>query len=142
MDKKYPQPVVGAFIVNNKNQILLVKSFKWANGKLWSVPGGRVEMGELISHAVEREAIEEVGLKVKFVKTFAVFDAVNPKNFYKNHHFIFLECLCRSKDSNFKLDKREIQEARWFDFKELENIKLETFTKKAIDVLKSENKLI
>lgn len=138
MDKKYPQPVAGAFIVNPQNQILLVKSFKWANGKLWSVPGGRVEMRELIKDAVRREAYEEVGLNVKFIKVFAVFDAINPKSFYKPHHFIFLECLCKTRELNFLIDKREIQEARWFNFKDLENIQLETFTKKAIEVLDKE----
>ena len=37
--------------------------------------------------------LEEVGLKAKLVKVFAVFDAINPKNFFRKAHFIFCELL-------------------------------------------------
>ena len=134
MEKTYPQPVVGAFILNSQNQILLVKSYKWG-GILWSVPGGRVEVGETIKSAVEREIKEEVGLKAKFVNVFTVLDAINPKNFFRKQHFIFLECLCKSENNNFKLDQNEIQEAKWFDFKILNFADVEPNTAKAIKIL-------
>ncbi|KKP58107.1 MAG: NUDIX hydrolase [Candidatus Gottesmanbacteria bacterium GW2011_GWA1_34_13] len=135
MEKTYPQPVVGAFIVNRQNQLLLIKSHKWG-GVMWSVPGGRVEVGETIKHAVEREILEEVGLKAKLVKVFAVFDAINPKNFFRKAHFIFLECYCKTENNNFQLDQKEIQEAKWFDLEKLKNLNIEPFTQKAINELK------
>jgi ADP-ribose pyrophosphatase YjhB (NUDIX family) len=136
MQKQYPQPVAGLFILNKKNQLLLIKSHKWQNGKIWSVPGGRVEIGETIEHAAKRESIEEIGLKVKFIKVFTVFDAINPRNFYKKAHFIFLECLLFTENDNFQIDENEIQHAQWFDFDKIDFSKTEYFTIQTIKELK------
>src|SRR4030042_3155436 len=130
---QYPEPVVGLFIKNNQGKSLLAKSYKWAKGKMWVVPGGRIEWGEKIAEAAQREALEEVGLKVKFIKVFAVFDAIYPKNFHKKKHFIFLECQCLVDDNQTaKIDNREIQKAHWFSQKDIKELELESFTRKAI----------
>ena len=54
MTQVYPEPTVGALIINNKKEILLVKSHKWLNNK-YSVPGGHVEIGESFEEAIIRE---------------------------------------------------------------------------------------
>ena len=58
MRQVYPEPTVGALIINSENKILLVKSHKWMNGK-YSVPGGHVEIGESFEEAIIREVKEE-----------------------------------------------------------------------------------
>ncbi len=135
MQKNYPQPVVGGFILNKKKQILLIKSYKWAGGKLWSVPGGRINIGETIDQAIKREIFEEVGLKIKFKKVFLVLDAINPKYFFKHRHMIFLECECLADNNSFRLDQREIQQAQWFNIKEINFSQVEPFAAKAIKKL-------
>ncbi len=140
MEKKYPQSVVGGFILNKKKQILLIKSYKWAKGKLWSVPGGKIKTGETIEQAIKRELLEEVGLKVKFQKVFLVLDAINPEFFIKKGHMIFLECECLTDNNNFKLDQKEIQEARWFELDKIDFNQVESFTKRAIKELQKKLK--
>lgn len=56
---------VSNLIVNEKNQVLLVKELKKESyGKL-NLPGGHLEFGEKIIDGVIRETIEEVGIDIK-----------------------------------------------------------------------------
>lgn len=113
MDKQYPNVVVGCFILNAKNEILLVRSYKWPNK--WVVMGGHIELGETIAQTAEREVQEEVGLGVKFVRVIEVAEFVFDKNFHAQKHFVGLQSECRLVgDPTPKLDNDEIQEARWF----------------------------
>jgi ADP-ribose pyrophosphatase YjhB (NUDIX family) len=53
---------VGAVVVRG-GSILLVERGRGSGVGLWSVPGGRVEAGETLAAAVERELLEETGLR-------------------------------------------------------------------------------
>jgi 8-oxo-dGTP diphosphatase len=57
---------VGGFVTNKNGQVLLLKSPRYGD---WEFPGGQVEEGETIPHALEREVFEETGIvaKVKFL---------------------------------------------------------------------------
>ena len=58
--------VVIGVIINNDQQILLAR--RQANkhqGGLWEFPGGKIESGETILAALQRELNEEVGIEVK-----------------------------------------------------------------------------
>jgi len=58
-----PLPAVAALVLNQKNQLLLVKrSVEPAKGK-WCLPGGFIEIDESIEEAVLRELEEETGIK-------------------------------------------------------------------------------
>ena len=58
-----PLPAVAALVLNQKNQLLLVKrSVEPAKGT-WCLPGGFIEIDESIEEAVLRELEEETGLK-------------------------------------------------------------------------------
>lgn len=133
--KLYPEPIVGAFIQNEKGEILLVRSYKWG-GKAWTVPGGHVEVGETIAQALKREAKEEVGLTVDDIGIFAVFDAISPKLFFKKRHFIFFECQCTTKKpEDLRIDNKEIQEAQWFSLNQALTLELESFARRALTLL-------
>lgn len=128
MDKQFPKVVVGCFILNDKNEILLVKSYKWP-GK-WVVMGGHIEWGEKIAEAVVREVKEELGLTVKFERVIETAEFVLDPSFHAQKHFIALQCECHIVGDNTpKLDQDEIQEAKWFSIKDalqLENLLLVT----------------
>lgn len=117
MEKQMPQVVVGCFIVNDKNEILLVHSYKWP-GK-WVVMGGHIEWGETMAAAAEREAMEEVGLKVKFVRVIEIAEFIFDPDFHERKHFIAMQSECKVVgDATPKIDNDEIQEARWFPLKD------------------------
>ena len=130
-EQRYPEPTVGALVLHGSGQILLVKSYKWRN--LLSVPGGHIEVGELVMDAVQREVKEEVGLDVEPKKLLLIQEAIYPKNFTLHKHFIFLDYLCLTTSKDVKLDNREIQGHIWIDPEEALKEELEEYTRNLIN---------
>ncbi len=52
----------GGLVTNLQGQVLLIKSPRYGD---WEFPGGQVEEGETIPHALEREVFEETGIIVR-----------------------------------------------------------------------------
>jgi mutator protein MutT len=131
--KRYPEPVVGVFVRNDSDNILLVRSPKWSGGTVWTVPGGHIEMGETIAQAAVREAREEVGLDITFDRVFTVLDAVALPAFHERRHFIFIECACSVAGQPAPvIDNREIVEARWVPMVQLDGLSVQTEALRAI----------
>lgn len=127
----YPEPTVGALIVNEEGKILLVKSHKWFDK--YTLPGGHIEVGETMTEAVRREVKEEVGLDVQVGHMLLIQEAIFAPEFYKKRHFIFIDFACRSKNEQVKLDQDELQEYLWIYPGAAYNLKLDSFTRKTID---------
>ncbi len=125
-----PEAVVGAFVLNNDGDLLLVRSKKWP--ELYSVPGGHIEMGESIGKAVKRETKEETGLDVKLVKVINLQEAIYPKAFHRKAHFIFIDALCRTRSAKVKLDNMELYDYMWVKPKASLKLKLNTYTRRSI----------
>jgi nucleoside triphosphatase len=126
---KYPLPIVGALVVNPENKILLVTFDK--KKKIYGLPGGKIEWGEKIEDAVKREVKEEVGLDVELVYIPLVQEAIFPKEIPKREdkHMIFLECVCRTKSSDVRMDGKEIDSYIWIDPKKALNLNVNSYTK-------------
>jgi 8-oxo-dGTP diphosphatase len=63
-----PLPVVacvGAVVHDAAGRLLLIQRGREPSRGLWSLPGGRVEAGETAEQAVQREVLEETGLRVR-----------------------------------------------------------------------------
>ena len=127
----YPEPTVGALIVNKEGKILLVKSHKWFDK--YTLPGGHIEVGETMIEAVKREVKEEVGLDVQVGHMLLMQEAIFAPEFYKKRHFIFIDFACRSENDQVNLDQDELQEYLWIYPGAAYNLKLDSFTRKTID---------
>ncbi|MDH4359052.1 MAG: NUDIX domain-containing protein [Candidatus Berkelbacteria bacterium] len=107
--------VVGSAIIERGDgKILVVRSPKWSNK--WTFPGGHIESGETIASALEREAEEETGLKLKPIDVIAYGELIGSKDFHRPAHFIYFDLYCRVTDAdikNLKLDGNELTEHRW-----------------------------
>ncbi len=126
----YPEPTVGALIVNSEGKILLTKSHKWFDK--FTLPGGHIEVGETMEEAVKREVREEVGLDVEVVEFLTMQEAIFAKEFYKKRHFIFFDFLCRVGDQQVKLDQKELQDYTWEYPGAAFNRNLDSFTWKTV----------
>jgi nucleoside triphosphatase len=127
----FPEPTVGALIVNEEGKILLAKSHKWFDK--YTLPGGHIEVGESMVDAVKREVKEEVGLDVGVVEMLLVQEAIFAPEFYKKKHFVFIDFYCKSKDQKVKVDQTEIQHYIWVYPGAAYNLKLDSFTRKTLD---------
>ena len=127
----FPEPTVGALIVNNEGKILLARSHKWFDK--YTLPGGHIEVGESMTDAVRREVKEEVGLDVEVVQMLLIQEAIFASEFYEKKHFIFIDFYCKSKDQQVKLDHDEIRDSIWVFPGAAYNLKLDSFTRKTID---------
>ena len=136
MVQNYPEATVGALVVNDKGEILLVRSYKW--GSKYTVPGGHIELGERSETAIKREVREEVGLEVEPVRLLLVQEAIYPPDYVKHEHYIFLDYLCRTNSSKVELDGNEIQECIWRLPKEALQLDLESFTRNLVEAYASQ----
>ena len=68
-----PQVAVGAIVIRD-NKVLLVKRKQPPSEGLWAIPGGRVELGETLQKAAEREVREETGVTVQTGNPVYTFD--------------------------------------------------------------------
>ena len=122
----FPEPTVGALIVNDDGEVLLCESHKWPN--IYTVPGGHVELGETFEEALKREIKEEVGLDVKVEELLSIQQVIYPKEFWKRAHFVFLDFLCRADGAqNVIVDGDEIQNTLWVDPKEALNLNIDRY---------------
>lgn len=73
--ERRPIPCTGA-IVWRGDEVLLVRRAKPPRTGEWSIPGGRIEFGEMMRYAAAREVREETGCEVEILTLCDVVDAV------------------------------------------------------------------
>src|SRR3989338_1796439 len=113
---------VGAVILRNKTQILLIKrSKKLAKERttvgMWSIPGGEVEFAETAEDAICREVREELGIVIRIKKLIGHWDQILPKAKVHWHSVTFL-CSIKSGTPSIKEPEKTVQ-LKWFDLKKL-----------------------
>ena len=133
-EQRYPEPTVGALIFNQEGEIFLMTSPKWQNK--YSLPGGHIEIGETIEETVKREVKEETNLDVFDIQLLMVQECIFSEEFYKKKHFIFLDYICKTKDTDVILDKKEGTEHIWVTIDEAMKLPLNSYTKKTISEYK------
>ena len=85
---------VGAFILNDKNELLMLlraKDSKVEPGT-WMIPGGRIEFNEKMAETVKREASEEIGVDIEVVDKIETLDHILP-----DQHWVTTTFLCKIK---------------------------------------------
>ena len=96
--RQYPgQPIVGvgAVIIHDGKVVLVKRRFEPLAGQ-WSLPGGRLELGETLEAGLAREMLEETGLVVEVGPVVDVFDRIllDPERKVR-YHYVLIDYLCR-----------------------------------------------
>lgn len=126
MPREFPeQPFVGvgAIIIEDDRVVLVKRAHPPIQGQ-WSIPGGALEVGELVRDAVAREAREETGLIVEPGDLLGVYDRVlRHADGRVQYHYVLVDFLCRKVGGELRADS-DAAEVRWFTRDELPALKL------------------
>jgi ADP-ribose pyrophosphatase YjhB (NUDIX family) len=114
---------VGAVIIEDA-RVVLVKRLHPPLQDEWSIPGGVLEVGELVREAAIREAREETGLIVEPGELLGVYDRVlHDLEQRVQYHYVLIDFLCR-RVAGVLAAASDAAEVRWFTREELPGLKL------------------
>jgi 8-oxo-dGTP diphosphatase len=89
----HPVVGVGAVIVRDGKAVIVRRAHEPRKGE-WSLPGGRVDLGESLVDATRREMREETGLDVAVGEMIEVFDRIHRHDGRVRYHFVIVDFLC------------------------------------------------
>ena len=102
----------GAFILNEKNELLLQLRNKAPEEEYWSIPGGKVELFETFEEAVKREVKEEIGVEVQVIDLLGICDHIIQN---EERHWVSPSFLCRIvKGEPQIMEPTKHLDMRWF----------------------------
>jgi 8-oxo-dGTP diphosphatase len=126
MQREFPEvPLVGVgAIIIEDSRVVLVKRLHPPLQAEWSIPGGVLEVGEMVRDAAIREAREETGLIVQPGELLGVFDRIlrNPEQRVQ-YHYVLIDFLCCRVAGELSAAS-DAAEVRWFTQEELPALKL------------------
>jgi ADP-ribose pyrophosphatase YjhB (NUDIX family) len=125
-DRRFPKrPIlgVGALIVRG-DEILLIERGREPLKGWWSLPGGVVESGELLEHAIRREVREETGLIVEPVLVVEIFERIMRDGEGRpEYHYVLVDYLCRLSGGELR-PADDCAAAKWANRERLKNFRL------------------
>lgn len=116
---------VGAVVINEKNELLMVRDRIHTSNSIYKLPGGMLEHAQSLEEGVVREVWEETGIKAKLIKMVSVLNS-HPFTFNKSNMYIVFQLEAQTTEINV-IDTHEIEFALWmpldefFSHKEMSN---------------------
>ena len=101
-------------LVRREKMLLLARAPRFPKD-MYSALAGFVEPGETLEQCLEREVYEEVGIKVRNVRYFASQPWPFP-------HSLMIAFFAEYCSGEIRVDGTEIEDAQWFDVRNLENL--------------------
>ncbi|SDV46067.1 NUDIX hydrolase [Chitinasiproducens palmae] len=101
-------------VVLYRNKVLLVRRINAPDAGKWGFPGGKIEFGETIEAAAERELREETGVDAVASDVITALDALDDVDGISQQHFVLVAVRCHFR-SGVPVAGDDAMEARWFD---------------------------
>jgi ADP-ribose pyrophosphatase YjhB (NUDIX family) len=86
---------VGALIFQ-RDRILMAQRGKEPLKGWWSLPGGALELGELLADGIRREVREETGLEIRLLGVLEIFERImRDAGGIPEYHYVLIDYICR-----------------------------------------------
>jgi 8-oxo-dGTP diphosphatase len=120
-----PRPIVATIaVVLHGGRVLLVRRRNPPDAGRWGFPGGKIEFGETIEAAAERELLEETAVCGQACRVFTAVDAFDHRaDGAVAVHFILVAVLCCWISGEPEAGDDAL-DARWFDLGSLDEANL------------------
>ena len=116
MKREFPEtPLVGvgAIIIEGERVVLVKRAHPPIQGQ-WSIPGGVLEVGEMVREAAIREAREETGLVVEPGDLLGVYDRIlYDAEKRVQYHYVLIDFLCTRVGGELRAAS-DAAEVGWF----------------------------
>lgn len=132
--KEPARPIVGvgAVIVNEAGDVVLIRRGKPPLHQEWSIPGGKVEQGERLHAALVREVREEAGLDIEVGDLLDVVDGIiHDVNGEIAHHYVLIDYLARPVGGELRAGS-DADDARWVSLDALHEYPMWSETRRVI----------
>ena len=107
---------VGAVVINEKNELLMVRDRIHTSHSIYKLPGGMLEHAQSLEEGVVREVWEETGVEAKLIKMVSLLNS-HPFTFNKSNMYIVFQLEALSSEINV-IDTHEIEFALWMPLDE------------------------
>ncbi len=105
---------------------------------LWEIPGGKLDEGQDISHALEREVFEETGLLVTPIMRTGYFESeIATDRAYKGMPYVVIVGISRVDGGRVKISE-EHEDYAWVAPKDINKYDLSPVVKKAFIILRKD----
>ena len=126
-----PQSAVGAVVIHD-GRVLLVKRGKPPGKGLWAIPGGRIELGETLQEAAEREVKEEAGVIIQAKNPIYVFDVINRDQEGRiQFHYVIVDLMADYVSGN-PHPQDDALDVRWFTAENLDHFNVSEVTRRLL----------
>ena len=126
-----PRPAVGA-VVFKGDAVLLVQRANPPSQGVWAIPGGRVQLGETLQAAAEREILEETGVVVRANAPVLVYDVIHKDDRGAvKYHYVIVD-LAADYVSGEPRAGDDAADARWITPDELTRIPVNPATRRLL----------
>ena len=104
---------VGAVVFDDSGRVLLVKRRHEPLAGQWSLPGGKLELGETLEAGTAREIREETGLDVDVGPAVEVFDRILlDDEGAVRYHFVLVDYLCQHRGGTPRASS-DVEDVAW-----------------------------
>ena len=127
-----PQLAVGA-IVFRQDAVLLVQRNQPPKQGEWAIPGGKVNLGETLQHAAEREVLEETGIQIRAFEPVYAFDLIETDEQGElRWHYVIVDPIAEYVAGE-PLAASDARQARWVTRSDMEQLKINTTTRTLLE---------